>query len=37
MELEKLLGTRVYLQLFVKVMEDWRNQGRDLDEMGVTE
>ena len=37
LEMEKLLGTRVYLQLFVKVVEDWRNQGRNLDEMGVTE
>src|SRR5687767_8547843 len=36
-EIEKLLGTRVYLQLFVKVVEDWRNRGRDLDEIGVLE
>jgi GTPase Era involved in 16S rRNA processing len=27
----------VYLQLFVKVVEDWRNRARDLDEIGVTE
>ncbi|HMJ09634.1 MAG TPA: GTPase Era [Pyrinomonadaceae bacterium] len=37
LELEKLIGNRVFLQLFVKVVADWRNQGRDLDEMGVTE
>ena len=36
-EMEKLLGTRVYLQLFVKVVEDWRNRERDLDEIGVRE
>lgn len=36
-EMEKLLGNRVYLKLFVKVVEDWRNQSRDLDEMGVME
>ena len=36
-EIEKLLGTRVYLQLFVKVVEDWRNRGRDLDQIGVVE
>ena len=34
-DIEKLLGTRVYLQLFVKVVEDWRNRERELDEMGV--
>lgn len=36
-DIEKLLGTQVYLQLFVKVVADWRNQARDLDEIGVTE
>jgi GTP-binding protein Era len=34
-EIEKLLGNRVYLQLFVKVVEDWRNRERDLDEIGI--
>jgi GTPase len=34
-DIEKLLGTNVYLQLFVKVVEDWRNRERELDEMGV--
>jgi GTPase len=36
-DIEKLLGTQVYLQLFVKVVSDWRNQPKDLDEMGVKE
>jgi GTP-binding protein Era len=36
-DIEKLLGTRVYLQLFVKVMADWRNRERDLDEIGIRE
>lgn len=36
-EIENLLGTRVYLQLFVKVVEDWRNKGKELDEIGVQE
>ena len=36
-DIEKLLGTKIYLQLFVKVVSDWRNQARELDEMGVKE
>ena len=36
-DIEKLLGRQVYLQLFVKVVSDWRNQPRELDEMGVRE
>lgn len=36
-EIEKLLGHKVYLQLFVKVVEDWRNRERDLNEIGITE
>ncbi len=36
-DIEKLLGGKVYLQLFVKVVEDWRNKGRDLDEIGIYE
>ena len=36
-DIEKLLGTRIYLQLFVKVVADWRNKERELNEMGVTE
>ncbi|MBS1793713.1 MAG: GTPase Era [Acidobacteria bacterium] len=36
-DIEQLLGRRVYLQLFVKVVEDWRNQERRLDEIGIRE
>lgn len=36
-DIENLLGNRVHLQLFVKVVSDWRNRERDLDEMGVRE
>lgn len=34
-DIEKLLGKRVYLQLFVKVEEDWRNRPTALNEMGI--
>lgn len=37
LEIEKLLGNRVYLQLFVKVVEDWRNKEQKLNEIGITE
>lgn len=36
-DIEKLLGKKVFLQLFVKVVEDWRNRGQDLDEIGISE
>ncbi len=36
-DIEKLLGTQVFLKLFVKVVEDWRNQERSLDEIGIHE
>lgn len=36
-DIENLLGKKVFLQLFVKVVEDWRNRPQDLDEMGVYE
>lgn len=36
-QIEHLLGKKVYLQLFVKVVEDWRNRGRDLNELGILE
>lgn len=36
-DIEKLLGRRVHLQLFVKVVEDWRNKERDLDDIGIRE
>ena len=34
-DIEKLIDKKVYLQLFVKVVKDWRNQARNLDEIGV--
>ena len=36
-DIEKLMGRKIYLQLFVKVVKDWRNQESDLDEMGINE
>lgn len=36
-DIEHLLGKKVFLQLFVKVVEDWRNRPQDLDELGVFE
>ena len=36
-DIENLLGTQVFLKLFVKVVEDWRNQERSLDEIGIKE
>lgn len=36
-DIEKLVGGRVFLKLFVKVVEDWRNRERDLDDIGVRE
>jgi GTP-binding protein Era len=36
LELERLLGSRVALQLWVKVRRDWRNDDRTLREIGLT-
>lgn len=36
MDIETLLGKRVYLQLFVKVVADWRNHEHKLDELGIS-
>jgi len=36
-DIEKLVGKKVFLKLFVKVVEDWRNRERDLDDIGVRE
>lgn len=36
-DIEKLTGKHVHLQLFVKVVADWRNREKDLDEIGVRE
>ena len=33
-DLERLFGTKVFLQLWVKVKKDWRNSGRMLKELG---
>jgi len=33
-ELQRLLGERIYLDLWVKVKPDWRNRQRDLRELG---
>ena len=37
LDIENLLGRNVYLKLFVKVVADWRNQEKSLDEIGVHE
>lgn len=35
-ELEEILGTRVNLQCWVKVKEDWRNRSTGLQQLGYT-
>lgn len=35
-DIENLLNKKVFLKLFVKVVEDWRNREQNLDEMGIT-
>ncbi|CCO09103.1 GTPase Era [Desulforamulus hydrothermalis] len=35
-EIENLLGSRVYLELWVKVKKDWRNKMADLRNFGFT-
>ena len=35
-DIEKLLDTQVYLELWVKVREDWRNKNSVLKELGYT-
>ena len=34
-DIETLLGRRVFLNLFVKVRESWRDDERALDELGI--
>jgi len=34
MEIEQLLGTKVFLELWVKVRKDWRSNNRILSELG---
>lgn len=36
-DIEKLLGKKVFLKLFVKVVADWRNKERNLDDIGIYE
>jgi GTP-binding protein Era len=36
-EIEKLLGHKCYLELFVKVRADWRNKEQDLNDIGITD
>jgi GTPase len=36
-DIENLLNKKVFLQLFVKVVEDWRNREQKLDEIGITD
>lgn len=35
-DMEKLLGKKVYLSVFVKVSEDWRDRGKLLRELGYS-
>lgn len=35
LDIENLLGRRVFMHLFVKVEADWRNRERTLDEIGI--
>ncbi|HEU4510527.1 MAG TPA: GTPase Era [Pyrinomonadaceae bacterium] len=35
-EIERLMGHRIHLELFVKVEEDWRNRDQLLDEFGLS-
>ena len=36
MDIENLISKKVFLHLFVKVEEDWRNHERTLNELGIT-
>ncbi len=36
-DIEKLLGKKVFLKLFVKVVADWRNKESNLDDIGIYE
>ncbi|MEM5817896.1 MAG: KH domain-containing protein, partial [Desulfitobacterium hafniense] len=36
-DIETLLGSKVFLELFVKVEKDWRNRGRSLREFGYSD
>ncbi|MDD3341743.1 MAG: GTPase Era [Bacilli bacterium] len=36
-DIETMLGKKIYLELFVKVIKDWRNKERQLMELGYSE
>lgn len=36
-DIERLLGSKIYLELWVKVQKDWRNRERILKELGFDE
>jgi len=36
-DIEKILNKKVFLQLFVKVVADWRNKEQNLDDIGIRE
>ncbi|MFC7372540.1 GTPase Era [Fictibacillus iocasae] len=36
-DIETLLGTKVFLELFVKVQSDWRNKQKQLKELGFSQ
>lgn len=36
-DIEAMLGKKVYLELFVKVIKDWRNKEKQLMELGYSE
>jgi len=36
-DMEELIGTKVNLQCFVKVKEDWRNRERVISDLGLTD
>jgi GTP-binding protein Era len=35
-DIERLLNTKVFLELWVKVKKDWRDDRRTLEELGYT-
>ena len=36
-EIEKLVGKQVYLELFVKTIKNWRDKDKYLSELGFTD
>ena len=36
-DIEQMLGSKIYLELFVKVKEDWRNRESVLRSLGYRE